>query len=185
MPRSVKSWRNTVAKEFRHARFGMIPSDLSQPMMDMNEQVFKSFLRNCGTGALMSSLDSHVEIFSLGSHYIGDNFRNWLIANYYNGKGVRSELVSKIVAYIQGEVTGNAVTNQLKIDNTKLTYAPPGKQIAQPMLFKVDDFRSKKDPVEHVNFNVVKNEHMYDFFALIGPEGLARLCLSLDGTANG
>lgn len=174
-----------MSKEFRRLRFGMVPVELVDARIDSNEIILKSFLRNAGMGNLVVSPESHIEVFSIAQQYIGTSFRNWLFANYYTGTGARAELVRKIVGYIKGENSGMAIQNQNKIDGAKLGYARPGTQVGSPILYTEKDFRHLNWVVDQVDFSVVKQEHMFEIFALLGPEGMAQICLSLNGVSNG
>lgn len=185
MLKSVRLWRSIVSKEFRRLRFGLVPVDLTDAKIDGSEIILKSFLRNAGMGNLVVSPETHIEVFSIAKQYIGSSFRNWLFANYYNGTGARAEMVRKIVGYINGENSGMAIQNQSKIDSAKLGYARPNSQINTPVLYSERDFIHQNWVHDSVDFSKVKQEHMYDIFALLGPEGIARLCLSLNGVSNG
>lgn len=174
-----------MSKEFRHLKFGAVPVELTDSQLAANEQILKSFLKNTGIGNFAQNTESHLEVFSIASQYIGGNFRNWMFANFHTGHGARSEFVRKMVGYINGDLSGMTVQNQLKIDNTKLGYAQPGAAISNPILYHERDFHHDNWTSDQVDFSAVKDRHMYDMFALLGPEGVARLCLSLAGVSNG
>lgn len=174
-----------MSKEFRRLRFGMVPSELTDAKIDASEIILKSFLRNAGMGNLVVSPETHIEVFTIGQQYIGSSFRNWCYANYYNGTGARSELIRKIVGYVSGVNTGMAIQNQNKIDGAKLEYAKPSAQVGTPILFSEKDFQHTNWKHHEYDFSGITQEHMYDFFVLLGPEGVAQLCLSLNGVSNG
>lgn len=174
-----------MSKEFRYTRFGMVPSELTDAKMDMNEQIFKSYLASATKFDLMSDADIHTEVFSIATQYIGNSFRNWLYVNFRNGNGPRKELVRKIVGYIKGEISGQSVISQLKIDISRINYLKPGTPLSTPILF--DEYNPEKDDftVQDVNFKNIREDHLFEFFALIGPELTAKFCLSIDGVIYG
>lgn len=174
-----------MTKEFRHTRFGMVPSELTDAKMDMNEQIFKSYLASATKFDLMSDADTHTEVFSIATQYIGTSFRNWLYVNFRNGNGPRKELVRKIIAYINGDISGQALISQVKMDNARLTFLKPAAQINTPILF--DEYNPETDNfvVNEVDFKGVREDHLYEFFTLIGPELAAKFCLSVNGVSYG
>lgn len=174
-----------MSKEFRHTRFGMVPTELTDAKMDMNEQIFKSFLASSNKFDLMSDVDTHTEVFSIAIQYVGTSFRNWLYVNFRNGNGPRKELVRKIVGYINGELSGQQVISQLKIDINRINFMKPGIPLSTPILF--DEYNPEKDDfkVNEVSFKEIREDHLYEIFALIGPELTAKLCLSINGVVYG
>lgn len=174
-----------MAKDFRHARFGLVPSDLTDHRMEANELILKGFLKTFNQFNLLSNADSHQEVFIIAKEYIGDDFRSWLYVNFRNGIGARRELARKIVGYICGTQSGNAVTTQLQQDIGMLKLTPPGRQATLPILYDeraaaYEDFR-----IDNVDFTQIENRHLYDIFALLGPEMTAKFILSIDGVYNG
>lgn len=174
-----------MAKDFRHARFGLVPSDLHDSRMEANELILKAFLNAYNKFELLSNADSHQEVFVVAKEYFGDNFRNWLYVNFRMGIGARRELARKIVGYINGELSARSVTTQVLQDISFLKLNPPGKQMNTPVLY--NEYCPGQDvfKIENVDFSKVENRHLADFFALLGPELTAKFILSIDGVYYG
>lgn len=170
-----------MASEFKHLKFGLVPSSLDLGAVEANEQIFKSFLKSLGTFNLIDDSESHIEVFAVAKTYIGDNFRNWLIVNFRNGGGARKELVRKIAGYIDGRLPGRSVIGQIKIDLNRISHMSSGDAIKTAIIY--DEYQESRNQyrVEDISFAHVENRHMYDFFALVGPELIAKFCLSLEG----
>ncbi|QDB70268.1 hypothetical protein CF8_0100 [Aeromonas phage CF8] len=170
-----------MAKDFRHARFGLVPIELTDARMEGNEQILKSFLKTFNTFSLLSNADSHAEVFSIAKEYIGDDFRNWCYVNFRMGSGARKELVRKMVGYINGTISFKSINGQLRQDFNKLNIARPGTQIQVPIIYDEYDPRRDQFKVEGVDFSNIEDRHLYDILAAMGPELTAKFLLSLDG----
>lgn len=174
-----------MAKDFRHARFGLVPADLTDARMEANELILKGFLKSFNQFNLLSNADSHQEVFVVAKEYIGNNFRNWLYVNYRMGVGARRELARKIVGYVNGTQSGRSVTTQVLQDISRLKITPFGRQINTPILYTDYSPERNKFTIDNVDFSKVEDRHMYDFFALMGPEMTAKFILSIDGVYYG
>lgn len=170
-----------MAKDFRHARFGLVPLDMTDARMEANEQILKSFLKTFDSVGLLSNAESHAEVFSIASEYIGGDFRNWCFVNFRMGVGARRELIRKIVAYINGKVSFKAITGQLRQDFSRLNMSKPGTQIQVPVMYNDYDPVRDKFKIEDVDFSNIENRHLYDVLAVMGPELTAKFLMSLDG----
>lgn len=174
-----------MAKEFRHARFGLVPASFTDQRMEGNEQILKSFLKGVNGFNLINNAESHIEVFTIAKEYIGDDFRSWLYVNYRSGSGARKDLVRAIVGYVNGNLSIRNVTTQMKIDLGKIAYIKPGKQIQTPIIYDEYDARRDGFTVEDISFNTIQNRNIMDLFAAIGPELTAKFCLSIDGVYYG
>lgn len=171
-----------MASEFKYLKFGLVPVSLDHVGKTNAEQVFKSFLASFDNFQLISDAQAHTEIFAMAKRYIGSDFRNWLIVNFRNGGGARKELARKIVGFINGRIAGRMVIAQIKLDFNRIqNLSIKGEPINTPIIYDAYDDVRNKWCVEDVDFSTVEDRHMYDFFALIGPQLAAKLCLSLDG----
>lgn len=170
-----------MATEFKHLKFGLVPVSLTAGAVEANEQIFKSFLDPLGTFQLLDDSDSHTEVFVVAKTYFGDSFRNWLLVNFRNGGGSRKELVRKFVGYVEGRIPGRAVVGQVKIDLNRISHMAKGETIKTAIIY--DEYNEARNAycVEDVTFANIEQRHMYDFFALLGPELVCKLCLSMDG----
>lgn len=171
-----------MATEFKYLKFGLVPANFDNGILENNERIINSFLNSWGAFQLMSESSAHVEIFGITRRYIGSNFRNWLIVNFRNGGGARKELARKIVGYITGSLPGSVVLSQLRIDFSRISGdSHHGETIKTSIIY--DDHQENRNNylVEGVDFSKIEDRHFYDFMALIGPELAAKFCLSLDG----
>lgn len=171
-----------MASEFKYLKFGLAPVSLDIVGKGNAEQVFKSFLAALDTFQLTNSAQAHAEVFAMAKRYIGSDFRNWLIVNFREGGGARKELARKIVGFINGRLAGRMVISQIKIDMNRIqNLSKNGEPIKTSIIYDEYDCARSQWLVEDVDFSKVEQRHMYDFFALIGPELCAKLCLSMDG----
>lgn len=171
-----------MASEFKYLKFGLAPITLDVVGKGNAEQVFKSFLASYDNFQLIEDSQAHAEVFAMAKRYIGSNFRNWLIVNFRNGGGARKELARKIVGFINGRIAGRMVISQIKIDFNRIqNLSVKGDPIVSSIIYDEYDTARNKWLVEDVDFSNVEDRHMYDFFALIGPELTAKFCLSMDG----
>ena len=173
-----------MANEFKYLRFGLVPINLDRIGRDAAEQVFKSFLKSLDNFELLDDVQAHEEVFAVARRYFGKNFRNWLIVNFRNGGGARKELARKIAGYIDGRLAGRMVIQQVKIDLNRITHASTkGEAIKTSIIY--DEYEESRSSwkVEEVDFSIIEDRHIFDFFALVGPELIAKLCLSMDGVA--
>lgn len=171
-----------MASEFKYLKFGLAPVALDIVGKGNAEQVFKSFLAALDNFQLIDSSASHTEVFATAKRYIGVNFRNWLIVNFRDGSGARKELVRKIVGFISGRSAGRMVISQIKIDFNRIqNLSINGDPIRTSIVYDEYDAARDKWCVDDVDFSIIEDRHMYDFFALIGPELCAKFCLSMDG----
>ncbi|AEV89545.1 putative virion structural protein [Pseudomonas phage OBP] len=171
-----------MATEFKHLKFGLVPSALDMGVVENSETVAKSFLDAFNGFGLMQDNNSHVEVFQVMRRYIGKDFRNWLIVNFRHGAGARKELVRKIVGYVEGRISGRSVIGQLNIDFNRIQHiSANGEPITTSIIYDEYDESRNKYRVEDVDFNSIDDRHLYDFMALIGPEMAAKFILSMDG----
>lgn len=171
-----------MATEFKYLKFGLVPANFDNGILENNERIINSFLNAWGSYQLMNDAASHSEIFDITRRYIGANFRNWLIVNFRNGGGARKELSRKIVGYIAGRLPGSVVINQLRIDFNRIqNMSKNGEVIHTSIIYDAHDDIRHQYVVEDVDFKIIEDRHFYDFMALIGPELAAKFCLSLDG----
>lgn len=171
-----------MASEFKHLKFGLVPASLDAGAIEASEQIFKSFLKAQGTFNLMDDSESHIEVFAVAKSYIGNNFRNWLLVNFRNGGGARKELARKFAGYVDNRrIPGRAVIAQVKIDLNRISHTSVGDTIKTAIIY--DEYQESRNAyrVEDVSFAHIENRHMYDFFALLGPELISKFCLSLEG----
>lgn len=171
-----------MATEFKHLKFGLVPSDFDTATLENTEVVIKSFLSSFNSYKLMEDSSAHSEIFVATRRYIGKNFRNWLIVNFRQGGGARKELARKIAGWINGKLAGRVVISQLKTDFIALkTDSPRGEPIKTAVIFSEYDSAQDGFKVDDVDFSFIEDRHFYDFVGLIGPELAAKFCLSMDG----
>lgn len=171
-----------MSKEFKYLKFGLVPADLSSQTLSANNQVLKSFLSTFDGQTLLNETESHKEVFTVARSFIGEDFRNWLIVNFRHGCGARKELARKIVGYCAGRYSGSIVIEQIKIDLNRISFLKDNEaQIKDMIIYDESDMVGIKWRVEDVDFSEVENRHFFDFCALIGPELMAKFCLSLDG----
>ena len=171
-----------MATEFKYLKFGLVPVSMDAAGKESAEQVFKSFLGALDNFQLTTDSQAHAEVFAVAKRYIGSHFRNWLIVNFRNGGGARKELARKIVGFIDGRLAGRMVISQIKIDLNRIqNMSHNGEAMPQSIVYDEYDCARNKWCVDEVDFSVVDDRHMYDFFALIGPELTAKFCLSMDG----
>lgn len=170
-----------MAVDFKYLKFGLVPVSLNRQLQESSEQVFNSFLSASAGYGLIENAEAHKEVFKTAINYFGTDFRSWLIANFRNGNGGRRELVRKIVLYINGKISGRILLGQVKIDLNRIEV--PGKypQPVETFIYNEYDDQSLGYVIEDVSFYNITNDHMFDVFAAIGPEYIAKLCLSLDG----
>jgi hypothetical protein len=170
-----------MATEFKYLKFGLVPANFDNGILENNERIINSFLKGWGSYQLLGDAQAHAEIFDITRRYIGANFRNWLIVNFRNGGGARKELARKIVGYIAGRFSGTVVINQLNIDFNRIqNMSVKGEPIPTSLIYNAHQ-DTVSYQVEDVDFSVVEDRHFYDFMALIGPELAAKFCLSMDG----
>uniref|UniRef100_A0AAU8L0G2 Uncharacterized protein n=1 Tax=Pantoea phage Survivor TaxID=3232176 RepID=A0AAU8L0G2_9CAUD len=171
-----------MASEFKYLKFGLVPLSLDHMGKTTAEQVFKSFLSSYDDFQLIDDSQAHAEVFAMAKRYIGSDFRNWLIVNFRNGGGARKELARKIVGFINGRIAGRMVISQIKIDFNRIqNLSIKGEPIGTSIIYDQYDTARNKWLVEDVDFSAIEDRHVFDFFALIGPELAAKFCLSMDG----
>jgi hypothetical protein len=171
-----------MATEFKYLKFGLVPANFDNGILENNERIINSFLNGWGSFQLMSDAQAHAEIFGITRRYIGANFRNWLIVNFRNGGGARKELSRKIVGYIAGRFSGAVVINQLKIDFNRIqNMSIKGEPMSLSLIYDAHQNGRVEYKVEDVDFSIIEDRHFFDFMALIGPELAAKFCLSMDG----
>lgn len=165
-----------MQNEFRRLKFGVVPSEFRGPQVDSCEQVLISYIRTAHDYSLQTDINATVEIFSYARKYIGKSFQEWLIANYNNGTGSRAGLVRRIVSWIEGKVTKQAITGEVKRDLNRIAYLDEGAQLATAFIFD-----NSPSPNCNVNFAIVKDRHFFEILAILGPELTAQFLLSLNG----
>lgn len=171
-----------MATEFKYLKFGLVPANFDNGILENNERIINSFLASWGQFQLLSDAGAHAEIFGITRRYIGASFRNWLIVNYRNGGGARKELARKIVGYIAGRLPGSVVINQVKIDLNRISnISRAGEVIHTSIIYDEHQENRNNYKVEDIDFSIIEDRHFYDWMALIGPELAAKFCLSLDG----
>lgn len=173
-----------MSKDFRHAQFGLVPAELTLQRMEACETILKSFLKNVNKLNLLGNVESHQEVFSIAKEYIGEDFKNWLYVNFWNGNGARKELARKIVAYVDGKVSGKAVTSQVRVDINRLGYHVSGRPTTTPILYDEYDPVRNNFKIENVDFSNIEDRHFYDFIALLGPELTCAFLLSINGVQH-
>lgn len=171
-----------MATEFKHLKFGLVPTSLDMGAVENSETVAKSFLDSYNGFGLMMDSNSHIEVFQVARRYIGQDFRNWLIVNFRHGAGARKELVRKIVGYVAGRVSGRSVIGQLNIDFNRIQHmSSNGEPIKTSIIYDEYDESRNRYRVEDVDFGIIEDRNFYDFLALIGPELTAKFIMSMDG----
>lgn len=171
-----------MATEFKHLKFGLVPSSFDTATLENSETIIKAFLAQFAGYKLMDDASAHAEIFITTRRYIGADFRNWLIVNFRNGGGARKELCRKIVGWIDGRLSERTVLNQLGIDiNSLKGVSLRNEPIKTSVIYNEYDSARDQFKVENVDFSIIEDRHFYDFMALIGPELAAKFCLSMDG----
>lgn len=170
---------------YRHLKFGSICASQTQANIIQDQAVLRGFLNSFQSMDLHNSKEAHFEVYNIAKAYIGKNFRHWLLANYHNGSGARKDFVATFVNYVNGKVPGRTVITQLKNDTRRIPYLgnTVNGQLQTPIVFDGRSNANEKAYAE-LDFSQVHDYHVYDLFALVGPQLLAQLILSLDGISN-
>lgn len=171
-----------MSKEFKHLKFGLAPVTMDASSLDSSSTILKSFLSAFDGFNLISDTESHKEVFGVARRYIGSDFRNWLIVNFRSGSGARRELARKIAGWIEGKFNGQIVIEQVKMDLNRISYLREGQsQIKEAIIYDGYDDCRNKWIVDSVSFANVTDKNFFDLCGLLGPELMAKFCLSLDG----
>lgn len=171
-----------MAKEFKHLKFGLVPSTLTGPALENSETIVNAFLAQFQSYELLDDTSAHIEVFVQARKYVGESFRNWLIVNYRHGAGARRELCRVIAGWINGQLSERTVVNQLKMDiNALKGISVNGNPIKTSIIYNETEDARADWRVENIDFSIIDDRHFYDWMALIGPELAAKFCLSMDG----
>lgn len=166
-----------MRNEYRRLKFGNVPVEWRAPQVEASEQILISYLRTAASFDLMADSTSAIEVYALAKNYIGKSFKDWLIANFNGGVGVRSSLVRRIVTWIEGKVSYKAITSEVRRDMNRLDFLrPENPQLATPIMY--DDVPSGDSILD---FSKVKDRHFFEMIAVLGPELTAHFLLGLNG----
>lgn len=164
--------------EYRRLKFGLVPVVWRQPQVDASEQILMSFLRTFRSFDMGNKVTPTLEVFGIAKQYVGNDFRNWLIANYNNGIGVRASLAKIILSWVNGKVSSPYVIQEVKRDLNRLDFLTPADpQLSQPVIY---DGRPGTN-AGVLDFSPVKDRHFFEFITVLGPELTAHLLLSFNG----
>lgn len=166
-------------KTFKRVSFGFVPTGFTNNAMSNAEQILLSYVRSTQSDFnVLTDVESAIEVVEIAKRYFGDNFRDWLIANYSNGSGSRATFCNSVVNWVNKKVSGKAVITEIKRDLNRLNYLDEYQSQSQSNLI----VNNNSDCLYHnTRFDTIEKRHFYSLVALLGPELLAHLCLSISG----
>lgn len=165
--------------EFRRLRFGTVPSTFTDAQVISAERFLVSYVRSCSQVSILTEIEPTLEVFQLARLYIGSSFKNWLVANYANGSGVRASFCKAIAAWAKGTLSDKAVIAEIKRDLNRLSFINENYgQLPAPIVYEENVNTNEQ---EQIGLTSVTDKTFFDLLALIGPELTAYLCLSLNG----
>lgn len=166
-----------MQNEFRRLKFGLVPADMREPHIESAEQILISYLRTCGAGNLMSDSVSAIEVYSIAKRYIGKNFKNWVLANFNSGVGVRASLARKLVLWADNKTYMKGITGEVRRDLNRLDFLKTSNPQLQTQII-YDDTPGGSSTIDVSN---VTDRLFYEFITGMGPELTAHFLLSLNG----
>lgn len=118
---------------------------------------------------------STLAVMDLCRELTGESFKDFLIANFNNGFARRADLVSTVIGYLNGTLSGGAVTTQLTIGENEFLH-----RVSKGLNFThtVTESHTAKLPK---GIESVTNKDFYRLIECMGPVKVARLFLMLAG----
>lgn len=166
---------------FRRLRFGVGPFDFTEAQVINAERFLISYVRSCQQISVLIEVGPTLEVFQLAKAYIGQNFKQWLEANYNNGSGVRAGLCRAIAAWHHQKLSDKGLIGEVKRDISRLAFINDiYGQLPQPEVFSADPASCETQP-QITTFDGITDKTFFELLALLGPELVAHLCLSLNG----
>ncbi len=165
---------------YRPAKNGFVNADLLDTSFQLIMGILKTYLRSADDFKYMTNPKSISDLLTHVKPIVGSNFKSFLIANYDNGIGVRSELVKTILHYFGGKVSARAVIARIKTDETMCVGRLRVNTDETPQLKQVRGF-------DDDTLKLLEDVQPLDFFRLIeaiGPVLLAKLFLTFNGEVH-
>lgn len=146
--------------------FGFCFRPLDEAAIAQDQQFLKTYLAGERSFTTLEDVDKTAQVFKLATLYFGPCFNHWL---EINRAGPLSELSRYIRCWMKGEISDQAVFGAINRDTGRFSDVVADHkrvQVSIPQHYKGEDNG---------------NEGMLNLFTLLGPGGIAKLLLSLDG----
>lgn len=167
---------------FKLAKFGYVNADVTEQDRQVLVDYFKAFYRSSNSPEYLYNAAANAEVMGRAKRVFGDSFKAFLVANYQNGIGRRSEFVRIFLSYLAGEIPGRVVVSRIRADEntcSMLMSSPMGDKFKQTEAFALDDKVISR-------LNKINEDHFYQLVEAVGVRMLAVFVLSLYGeTYNG
>lgn len=168
--------KNTMTK-FRKAPYGYICDSLSNAGFSQSMVMVRERLEAANNDHGIRVIPD-IALFALETFKImsGTNLRDFLVANYDNGMGVRSYLVTNIMKYLNNEISSAQLTSIIKMDINNVSNYLKTRTTPLPKI----NYGSVQEADTVIKLKQVRNDGYFKILSAVGPVKLLELMLTFN-----